>query len=88
MKRKNLHILIMVILMDMTQIEKYEQLGLNIAYYRKKRKYTQEHLAELVEIDRTHMSKIELANSGASLDVVFRLSDALEVPVHKLFEFR
>ena len=74
--------------MDMSQIEKYEQLGLNVAYYRRKRKLTQEQLAEKVGIDRTHMSNIELANSGVSLDVLFHLADALEVPVSRLFEFR
>ena len=73
---------------DASQIEKYEQLGLNISYYRRKRKYTQEQLAEIVKIDRTHMGNIEQARAGASLDVVFRLADALEVPVQKLFEFR
>ena len=74
--------------MDMSQLEKYEQLGLNVAYYRRKRKLTQEQLAEKVGIDRTHMSNIELANSGVSLDVLFRLADVLEVPVSRLFEFR
>lgn len=74
--------------MDISQLEKYEQLGLNVAYYRRRRKLTQEQLAEKVGIDRTHMSNIELANSGASLDVIFRLADALEVPVSRLFEFR
>lgn len=78
----------MVISVDMSQIEKYEQLGLNIAYYRRKRKYTQEQLAEKVGVDRTHMGNIEQARLGASLDVVFRLADALEVPVSRLFEYR
>ena len=82
------HIILMVISVDMSQIEKYEQLGLNIAYYRRKRKYTQEQLAEKVGVDRTHMGNIEQDRSGASLDVVFRLADALEVPVSRLFECR
>ena len=34
------------------------------------------------------MGNIEQARSGASLDVVFRLADALEVPVSRLFECR
>ena len=42
----------------------------------------------MVLIEPNHMSNIELAKAGASLDVVFRLADALEIPVHKLFEFR
>ncbi len=74
--------------MDAGQREKYKKLGLNIAYYRRARGYTQEQLAELLKLDRTTISKIELAVSGTSLDVIFRLSDLLKVPVHKLFEFR
>lgn len=74
--------------MDTNQHEKYRKLGLNIAYYRKDKGYTQLKLSELLDIDRTHMQKIETANAGASLDVIFRLSDLLNVPVHKFFEFR
>lgn len=69
-------------------MEKYEALGLNIAYYRRKRKLTQEQLAELLKIERNHVSNIELAKAGASLDVIFRMADVLEVPVSKLFEIR
>ena len=74
--------------MDIKQTRKYELLGLNVAYYRRMKELTQEQLAELVGIDRTHMGNIELARSGASLDVIFRIADALEIPVYKLFEFR
>ena len=74
--------------MDIKQTRKYELLGLNVAYYRRRNKLTQEQLAELVGIDRTHMGNIELARSGASLDVIFRIADALEIPVYKLIEFR
>ena len=74
--------------MDIKQTRKYELLGLNVAYYRRRKELTQEQLAELVGIDRTHMGNIELARSGASLDVIFRIADALEIPVYKLFEFR
>ena len=74
--------------MDIKQTRKYELLGLNVAYYRRRNKLTQEQLAELVGIDRTHMGNIELARSGASLDVIFWIADALEIPVYKLFEFR
>ena len=74
--------------MDANQYEKYKKLGLNIAYYRKDKGYTQLVLSELLDIDRTHMQKIETANAGVSLDVIFRLSDLLKVPVYKFFEFR
>ena len=68
-------------------MDKYKKLGLNIAYYRKLRGFTHSYLAQLLQIDRTHIGNIELAATGVSLDVLFRLSDALEIPVHKLFFF-
>jgi len=74
--------------LDIDQIKKYRKLGLNIAYYRKERGYTQLQLSELLDIDRTHMGNIELARSGVSLDILFRMSDLLEVPIHQFFEFR
>ena len=74
--------------MEQRQTEKYRSLGLNIAYYRKDKRFTQEQLAESLNVDRTTISKIELAISSASLDVIFSLADALDVPVYKFFEFR
>ena len=58
----------------------YRQLGLNIAYYRKQRGLSQLQLAELANINRTHMSRIETADCAVSLDVVFDICDALCVP--------
>ncbi len=66
----------------------YEKLGLNIVYYRKRKRYTQLQLAELVDIDRSHISAIELGNVGVSLDVIFKLCEVLDVTPQKLFEFR
>lgn len=74
--------------MKSTQRDKYKLLGLNIAYYRKLHGYTQEQFAEALDIDRTTVSKIELATSGVSLDLLFEMADLLEMPVHKFFEFR
>ena len=72
--------------MQKDQKERYKNLGLNIAFYRKLRGLTQEKLAEKVDISRTHMSRIETADCAVSLDVVFNLADALEIEVYKLFE--
>lgn len=74
--------------MNKRQLEKYKNLGLNIAFYRKKRGLSQSQLAEMVNISRTHMSRIEIADCALSLDVVFDLCDALEVTPEKLFDFR
>lgn len=70
------------------QIQKYKYLGLNIAYYRKERGISQSRLAERINVSRTHMSRIETADCAVSLDVVFAICDALEVPPEKLFAFR
>lgn len=74
--------------MKVTHKSKYKLLGLNIAYYRKLNGYTQESFAEKLEIDRTTVSKIELATCGVSLDLLFDISELLNVPINKLFDFR
>ena len=70
------------------QQQKYRHLGLNIAYYRKERGLSQSQLAELVNISRTHMSRIETADCAVSLDVVFDICDILHISPSKLFDFR
>lgn len=67
---------------------RYQQFGLNVFYYRKKKRLSQTQLAELADIHRTYVSAIELGKVGISFDVLFKLSDVLEVPTSKLFEFR
>ena len=57
----------------------YEKFGLNVVFYRKRRKMTQLQLAELVGIDRSHISAIELGNVGVSFDVIFKLCEVLGV---------
>lgn len=66
----------------------YKHLGLNIAYYRKERGLSQLQLAELIDISRTHMSRIETAECAVSLDVVFHICEVLKVNPSKLFDFR
>ncbi|MBQ8784708.1 MAG: helix-turn-helix transcriptional regulator [Alphaproteobacteria bacterium] len=66
----------------------YKNLGLNIAYYRKRKGLTQMQLAELLEIDRSHMSAIELATVGVSLDVVFKFCRIIDITPKELFDFR
>ena len=74
--------------MDKTYSSQYKNLGLNISFYRKSIGYTQMELSELLNIDRSHMSAIELATVGVSLDVVFRLCEVLEITPKQLFDFR
>ena len=69
--------------------EKIKRIGLNIAYQRKLKRLTQTQLAEKIGISRTHMSNIEAPNmvTPISLDVIFNISDVLEIPVEVLFKF-
>ena len=74
--------------MDKNFYRQYKNLGLNIAFYRKKQGLTQLQLAEKLDIDRSHMSAIELATVGVSLDVIFNLCAVLDIDPKQLFDFR
>lgn len=74
--------------MQTQQKDKYRRLGLNIAYYRKEKGLSQCQLAEMVNISRTHMSRIETADCAVSLDVIFDICDVLCIKPAKLFDFR
>ena len=74
--------------MQREHYEEYKKLGLNISYYRKEKGLSQMLLAEKINISRTHMSRIENNDCAVSLDVIFSIAKALEIPVNKLFEFR
>ena len=70
--------------------EKYIRIGLNIALQRKLKKMTQSQLAEKIGISRTHMSNIEAPNvpTSVSLETLFDIADALDIPVHYLLTFK
>ena len=66
----------------------YEKFGLNVVYYRKRQKYTQLELAELIDCDRSHISAIELGKVGVSFDIIFKLCEVLQISPKDLFDFR
>ena len=66
----------------------YEQFGLNVVYYRKKKRLTQMKLAELADIDRSHISAIELGNVGVYFDLILKQFEVLEITPKQLFDFR
>ena len=67
----------------------YRQLGLKIAYYRKLRGLTQEQLAEKIEKSAAFIGHVEAPNvdKAISLDTLFDISTALDVPAYKFFVF-
>ena len=69
--------------------EKYRQIGLKIAYYRKLRGLTQEELAEQVGLTPALIGHLEAPNipKALSLDTLFDIAAILEVPPHKFLNF-
>ena len=69
--------------------ERYRDLGYAIAYYRKRKGFTQEQVAERVGISRQHMGAIEAPNMvrAISLDVLFNIASVLEIEPYILLKF-
>ena len=69
--------------------ERYRDLGCAIAYYHKRKKLTQEQLAERIGISRQHMGAIEAPNMvrAISLDVLFNIATVLEIEPYILLKF-
>ena len=70
--------------------EQYRLLGLRIAYYRKRKGWTQEQLADEVGCSWSFLSQLESNNSdrihAPSLYMLFKIAQVLDVPASKLFE--
>ena len=66
----------------------YESFGVNVVYFRKKKKLTQAQLAELTGCDRSHISAMELGKVGASFETICNLCDVLDISPKELFDFR
>ena len=69
--------------------DKYLQLGLKIAYYRKLRGLTQEMLAEQIGVSAGFIGHVEAPNinKAISLDTLFDIAAALDVPPQKFLMF-
>ena len=68
----------------------YSLLGRRIAYLRRRKGLTQEQLAEKAGISRSYLGEIGAPNmvSTLSLEVLFNIAAALQVPEYQLLEFR
>lgn len=69
--------------------ENFIKIGLKVSYYRKLKCMTQEELAEKMGCDTSFIGHIEAPNvyKAISLETLFRISEALEVPTHKFLNF-
>lgn len=55
-----------------------------ISKLRTEKNYTQKVMAELAGMTRGHLSDIENGRQVPTLEVIFKLSDALQIPAHKI----
>lgn len=60
---------------------RYRNIGLKIAYYRKKKGYTQTELAQRIGMSVAYLGQIERGNIGNSfsLAILYQIADALEI---------
>ena len=74
--------------MNINHYDTWVKIGLNILYYRKEQRLTQAQLAEMVGVTEQHIQRIETAYTSCSLDSLIDIAKALNIPLHKLFEFK
>lgn len=60
--------------------------GKNVKYYRFLKKYTQEQLAEKLDIDITSISDIECGARGVQFETIAKLSNVLDIKLSQLFD--
>ncbi len=62
-------------------------IGARIKSIREAKKLTQEGLAEKMDINTIYLSNIERGKANPTLDMLIKLSDALEVEMWELFDY-
>ena len=68
--------------------QEYIKFGLTVQYYRKLRGMTQEAFADRIGKSWSYIAKIESPTRafGVSMETLFVMADALDIPVSKLFD--
>ena len=68
--------------------QNYIKFGLKVQYFRKLQGLTQEAFADKIGKSWSYVAKIESPTRafGVSMETLFTIADALDVPVSKLFE--
>ena len=77
--------------MEIRHYKEWVKIGLNILYYRKERRLTQQQLADECGedgISRAFIQRIETGVSSCLLDTLIDIAKALDIPLYKLFVFK
>ena len=69
------------------EVTKLILLGKNIQLARKQAGLSQNQLADMLNISREHLAKIETAKRFVSLQLLFKISETLNISLQDLFAF-
>jgi putative transcriptional regulator len=72
----------------MTKEEFLIQLGKSITKYRLKQKLTQTEVAYRCDFERGNLTRIEKGKANVTADTLLKISEAIDVPVSKFFNFQ
>jgi transcriptional regulator with XRE-family HTH domain len=67
-------------------MDERKRLGRRVKQLRHRRGYTQEQLAERMEINAKYLSSIERGGENPTLDLLIRLAHGLQVDLYELFQ--
>lgn len=65
---------------------KYVVIGNNIRRFRKQYSYSQERLAELIDISTNHLHRIETAKTHISLSLLLKMAETFRVEISELLK--
>ncbi len=64
-----------------------KKIGMNFRLERVRKKLSQEQFAELANVHTNYIGKIERGEQNLTIRKIVEVSDALEIPVNKVFNF-
>ncbi|MBQ4545058.1 MAG: helix-turn-helix transcriptional regulator [Oscillospiraceae bacterium] len=62
----------------------FKKIGNRIQHYRQQRNLTQSQLAEIIDTNQKHLSRIEAGYHKSGFDTILAITDALKIPVDAL----
>lgn len=63
-----------------------QRLGLNIKFYRNKLNFTQEKLAEIIDVERSYITAIEIGDKSPSVYCLYMIAKALNTSLNELMD--
>ena len=71
----------------MTSTELSKILGIRIRQLREGKNITQQNLAEMCNIEKSNMARIEAGRTNPTLHTMYKISSALKIPLTELVDF-